>query len=85
LKAIKKTEIFILKNSFKQIIIIFNRGEMEKSAATILLKTVFDRIIYDNNISREINLRSEDLTLRLNHPNKFKYLFSILGKQKNDF
>ncbi|OUL43974.1 hypothetical protein B0W81_00915, partial [Prochlorococcus sp. HOT_208_60] len=84
LKAIKNTEIVKLETTFDHIPILFSYEKIEKYAAQSILKTIFDKLIYYNNIGREINLRKNDLTFSLNHPKKFSYINSLLKKPNSD-
>ena len=73
-----------LEICFDHLPIIYSFGDIEKSAAKATLKTILDKNIYYSSIGREINLRRHDLTFALNHPNKFKYLNTLLRKPKKD-
>lgn len=84
LKAINNTEIVKLETIFDHLPIIYSFGEIEEFAAKAILKTIFDKAIYYTNIGREINLRRNDLTFALNHPNKFNYINAILRRPKED-
>tara|TARA_Y100001968_G_scaffold325275_1_gene366236 strand:+ start:574 stop:1638 length:1065 start_codon:yes stop_codon:yes gene_type:complete len=84
LKAIENIQTYRIDLLFDHLPILHSLGKIETSSAKSLIKQRFDQIIYNNFIGRELNLRVNDLTFALNHPNYLNYIKSIFSNSTKD-
>jgi len=83
LECYEDVEIHIEEEYSQLVYKLYHNGDIKEEAAIYLLKTIFDRRMYNLLISREVNTRFKDDSSIFTYNNPLKYLKRYFSNDKN--
>jgi len=84
LTSVKNSEMWRYNMTFDHLPIYYGGNKIEESAAVSLIRTLFDKVTYNSFLSREVNLRINDETCVLKHPNRLGSIKKIFSSGVSD-